>query len=76
MTTTPDRLCRRPARSLPGPQLVSLVGDCAGPYADSPNGWWTECGGALDVRSGVVYIPRNPLARNLLRREYPENGGP
>jgi hypothetical protein len=28
------------------------------PYVGSPDGWWTEYGGALDVRSGVVYIPR------------------
>jgi hypothetical protein len=27
------------------------------PYANSPEGWWTAFGGALDVRSGVVYIP-------------------
>ncbi|GAA2318784.1 hypothetical protein Scani_71100 [Streptomyces caniferus] len=26
-------------------------------YANSPEGWWTEYGGAVDVRSGVVYFP-------------------
>lgn len=27
------------------------------PYEGSPDGWWTEYGGALDVKSGVVYLP-------------------
>lgn len=27
------------------------------PYEGSPMGWWTEHGGALDVASGVVYLP-------------------
>lgn len=27
------------------------------PYEDSPEGWWTAFGGALDVNSGVVHIP-------------------
>ncbi|MBT2397942.1 hypothetical protein [Streptomyces sp. ISL-100] len=27
------------------------------PYENSPEGWWTPHGGALDVRSGVVYFP-------------------
>ncbi|WP_371800866.1 hypothetical protein OHA38_20295 [Streptomyces sp. NBC_01732] len=27
------------------------------PYEGSPDGWWTEYGGALDVVSGVVYLP-------------------
>lgn len=27
------------------------------PYENSPEGWWTEYGGALDVKSGVVYFP-------------------
>lgn len=26
-------------------------------YEGSPDGWWTEYGGALDVKSGVVYFP-------------------
>ncbi|MFI1099822.1 hypothetical protein [Streptomyces melanogenes] len=56
----------------PPARPVSLVDDPDGPYADSPEGWWTKYGGALNVRSGVVYIPRGPLARNLPRREYPE----
>jgi hypothetical protein len=28
------------------------------PYEGSPEGWWTRYGGALDVRSGVVFIPQ------------------
>lgn len=36
-------------------------GDCdpyeGTPYEGSPEGWWTPFGGALDVRSGVVFIP-------------------
>jgi hypothetical protein len=28
------------------------------PYENSPDGWWTEYGGALDVKSGVVFLPR------------------
>ncbi|MEU1948082.1 hypothetical protein ABZ554_37960 [Streptomyces sp. NPDC020125] len=36
--------------------------ETADPYADTPYegsraGWWTEYGGALDARSGVVFIP-------------------
>ncbi len=27
------------------------------PYEGSPEGWWTRYGGALDVCSGVVFIP-------------------
>lgn len=27
-------------------------------YEASPEGWWTEHGGALDVVSGVVFIPQ------------------
>lgn len=27
------------------------------PYANSPEGWWTPYGGALDVKSGVVCLP-------------------
>jgi hypothetical protein len=26
-------------------------------YEGSPEGWWTAYGGALDVKSGVVYFP-------------------
>lgn len=37
--------------------LVSLIDDPDGPYRDSPEGWWTEGGGALDMRSGLVYFP-------------------
>lgn len=44
--------------ALPDPELVSLVDDTTGPYAGSPDGWWTEHGGAVDVRSNVVYFPR------------------
>lgn len=33
-----------------------LKGDDS-PYADSPEGWWTAFGGALNETSGVVYIP-------------------
>ncbi|PBC84247.1 hypothetical protein SAMN05428945_1121 [Streptomyces sp. 2224.1] len=28
------------------------------PYENSPEGPWTRYGGALDPRSGVVYVPR------------------
>ncbi|MDV5147526.1 hypothetical protein R1T08_25960 [Streptomyces sp. SBC-4] len=31
-----------------------------GPYAASPEGWWTRYGGAFDTRSGVVRIPPGP----------------
>lgn len=27
------------------------------PYEGSSEGWWTQYGGALDVRSGVVFVP-------------------
>lgn len=30
------------------------------PYEASPDGWWTKHGGALDVESGVVYLPTGP----------------
>ncbi|MYX59815.1 hypothetical protein GTZ89_30305 [Streptomyces sp. SID8382] len=33
------------------------------PYEDSPGGWWTEYGGAKDVKSGVVYLPRAEYPR-------------
>ncbi|GAA0374301.1 hypothetical protein GCM10010319_61020 [Streptomyces blastmyceticus] len=55
---TPASLRRRPLSLLPAPELVSLIDDPDGLYADSPEGWWTQYGGAVDARSGVVYIPR------------------
>lgn len=27
-------------------------------YEGSPDGWWTEHAGALDISSGVVFIPQ------------------
>lgn len=56
MTAPVRRACIR-VSALPAPELVSLVEDPAGPYAGSPEGWWTEYGGALDTESGVVYLP-------------------
>lgn len=55
--TAPVRRGRARTHALPEPELVNLIDDPDGPYADSPEGWWTEYGGALDVRSGVVYLP-------------------
>ncbi|GLV78218.1 hypothetical protein Shyhy02_62180 [Streptomyces hygroscopicus subsp. hygroscopicus] len=55
--TAPARLHRQGPTRLPAPELVTLIDDPDGPYANSPEGWWTQRGGALDVRSGVVYIP-------------------
>jgi hypothetical protein len=55
--TAPARRVRARVSPLPAPELVSLIDDPTGPYADSPDGWWTEYGGALDIRSGVVYLP-------------------
>ena len=43
--------------ALPAPELVSLVDDPAGPYAGSPEGWWTQYGGALDTESQAVCLP-------------------
>lgn len=43
-------------RPLPPPDLVSLVDDPHGPYADSPAGWWDQYGGAVSA-TGVVYLP-------------------
>lgn len=57
MTTTPARRHRRPACPLPAPQLVSLIDNPDGPYAESPPGWWDQYGGALNIASGVVYLP-------------------
>ncbi|MGK5547660.1 hypothetical protein ACSNOH_23415 [Streptomyces sp. URMC 127] len=51
--------------------LVDLTQDPDGPYADSPEGWWTQYGGALDKRSGVVYIPQH-RGHELPRKVYPE----
>jgi hypothetical protein len=51
----PMKAPKRPADSqLPPPELVDLIGHA---YADSPSGWWTQYGGALDAASGVVYLP-------------------
>lgn len=55
---TPASLCRRPLSLLPAPELVSLIDDPDGPYADSPGGWWTKYGGVADAHSGVIYIPQ------------------
>lgn len=55
--TAPAKRVRARLDALPAPTLVSLIDDPDGPYRDSPEGWWTEGGGALDVRSGVVYFP-------------------
>ncbi|BCM65781.1 hypothetical protein EASAB2608_01115 [Streptomyces sp. EAS-AB2608] len=51
--------------------LVDLTQDPDGPYANSPEGWWTQYGGALNQRSGVVYIPPH-RAHEVPRRIYPE----
>jgi hypothetical protein len=47
--------------ALPEPELISLVDDPAGPYVDSPEGWWTEYGGTRDEVSGVIAFPPNSL---------------
>lgn len=57
--TAPARVHRQREESLQAPELVTLLKDADGPYADSPEGWWTEYGGALDIRSGVVSFPPN-----------------
>ncbi len=57
MTAIPARRQQRPTWPLPAPQLGSLFDDAGGPYADSPAGWWDQYGGALNVASGVVYLP-------------------
>lgn len=56
MTAPVKRVSAR-LSALPDPELVSLIDDPTGPYAASPDGWWTDHGGALDVASGVVYFP-------------------
>jgi hypothetical protein len=56
MTSPAKRSCVR-VSALPEPVLVSLVDDHTGSYADFPDGWWTEYGGAVDTASGVVYLP-------------------
>lgn len=41
------------------PAVAAPVDPFAGtPYENSPQGPWTRYGGALDVKSGVVYVPR------------------
>jgi hypothetical protein len=55
--TAPAKRTSARVSALPDPELVSLIDDPSGPYADSPDGWWTEYGGALDSASGVVYFP-------------------
>ena len=55
--TAPAKRASARVSALPEPKLVSLIDDPTGPYADSPEGWWKPYGGALDIRSGVVYIP-------------------
>lgn len=30
------------------------------PHTNSPVGWWTEYGGALDPVTGAVHLPRVP----------------
>jgi hypothetical protein len=57
MTSLAKRAAAGRLSALPEPELVSLIGDPAGPYADSPEGWWSPYGGALNVASGVVYVP-------------------
>ncbi|WP_185909471.1 hypothetical protein [Streptomyces sp. WAC01280] len=51
--------------------LVDLTQDPDGPYANSPAGWWTAHGGALDTRSGVVYFPpgSNPPPSPFRRKQ-------
>lgn len=48
-------------------------------YEGSPQGWWTEYGGALDVRSGVVSLPgpyHPPCLRGCERcRPHSDNQG-
>lgn len=56
MTAPAKRLSARTS-ALPEPELITLLDDPDSPYANSPVGWWTEHGGALDVKSGVVYLP-------------------
>jgi len=56
MTAPAKRVSVR-VHALREPELVSLIDDPAGPYADCPEGWWTPYGGALNVASGVVYFP-------------------
>lgn len=55
--TAPAKRASARLSSLPDPELVSLKDDPLGPYADSPEGWWTPYDGALNVASGVVYLP-------------------
>lgn len=55
--SAPVKPQERRTRPLPPPKLVSLIDGPGSPYADSPGGWWDQYGGALDVASGVVYLP-------------------
>jgi hypothetical protein len=55
--TAPVKRVRARLSALPEPELITLLDDPDSPYANSPVGWWTEYGGALDVRSGVAYFP-------------------
>jgi hypothetical protein len=55
--TAPAKRTSTRLSALPDPEIVSLIDDPLGPYASSPDGWWTEYGGALDVKSGVVHLP-------------------
>lgn len=43
--------------SAPAAQEVPADPFAGSPYENSPVGWWTEYGGALDVKSGVIYFP-------------------
>lgn len=52
-------------------------------YEASPEGWWTEYGGALDTASGVVFIPRSstevppcPFPCDICRRKGRTHGHP
>ncbi|MHC0430795.1 hypothetical protein ACX6XY_11475 [Streptomyces sp. O3] len=54
---------RQRAAAVPAPELVTLLVDPDGPYADSPPGWWDPYEGALDVISGVVYLPQRATPR-------------
>jgi hypothetical protein len=44
------------------------------PYEGSPDGWWTEYGGALDVVSGVVFLP-GPNHPPCMKDECDKCGG-
>jgi hypothetical protein len=67
--SAPARRVSGRVRALPEPELVSLVDAPAGPYVDTPEGWWTEYGGTLDEASGVIAFPPRSLPPCPL---YPE----